>query len=99
MKTVSNKTCTENQNTHFMPTDFFRKSCRLRDVEKCGEARGATNDVTIRRIRVACWISKATRTHAHAHAHAHTQICNIYCFSTATMIRERVSELRYTYIA
>jgi hypothetical protein len=30
----------------------------------------ATNDVTIWRIRVACWISKAARTYALAHAHA-----------------------------
>jgi hypothetical protein len=48
---------------------------------------------------VACWISKATRTQAHArarasahihvrtHALTHThRICNIYCFSTATMV-------------
>ena len=27
-------------------------------------------EVTIWRVRVASWISKATRTHAHAHAHA-----------------------------
>ena len=50
---------------------FFRKLLRLRDnVEKCSGDRGATNDVTIWRIRVACWISKGTCTHAHAHAHA-----------------------------
>ena len=50
---------------------FFRKSCRLWDnVENYGGAWWATNDVTIWRIRVACWISKATCTHAHAHAHA-----------------------------
>jgi hypothetical protein len=28
----------------------------------------------------------------------HTQICNIYCFSPATMIRERCSVLHYTYV-
>jgi hypothetical protein len=91
---------------------FFRKSHRLWDnAEKYGAARGATNNVTIWRIRVACRISKATCTYAHAHAYApghsharmharaHTQICNTYCFSTATMIRERVSMLRFTYIA
>ena len=45
---------------------FFRKSRGLRDdVEKCGGARGATDDVTIWRIRVACWVSKATCTHSH----------------------------------
>jgi hypothetical protein len=50
---------------------FFPKSHRLYDnVEKLGGDRGATNDVTIWRIRVACWISKATCTYAHVHAHA-----------------------------
>ena len=38
------------------------------------------------------------RARAHARAHTHTQICNIYCFSTATIIRARASMLRYTYI-
>ena len=55
---------------------------------------GATKDVTVWRIRVACWISKATYTYARAH----TRICNVYCFSTATIICERVSVLRFTYI-
>jgi hypothetical protein len=34
-----------------------------------------------------------TLTHSHAHTHTHTQICNTYCFSTATIIRERPSIL------
>ena len=67
------------------------------------------------RMRVACWISKATfaQLHARARAHTHTRsacthprartrairICNTYCFSTATMIRERASLLCYTYIS
>jgi hypothetical protein len=50
------------------------------------------------------WISKATCTRpwagvhvrANTHTHTHTQICKIYFISTATMIRERVSLLRYT---
>jgi hypothetical protein len=45
---------------------LFQKSCHLWDnVEICGGVRGATNDVTIRCIRFACWIRKATCTHAH----------------------------------
>ena len=49
---------------------FFRKShCLWDNVEKCGGDRGASNDVTIWRIRVACWISKSTSMHAHVHAH------------------------------
>ena len=39
------------------------------------------------------------RARARAHTHTHTEICNIYCFSTATMIRERASVLRHTRIA
>jgi hypothetical protein len=39
-------------------------------------------------------------THAstHARAHTHKQICDTYCFPTATMIHEPASVLRYTYI-
>jgi hypothetical protein len=40
-----------------------------------------------------------TKAHARKRARTHTQMCNIYCSSTATMIRERASLLRYTCIA
>jgi hypothetical protein len=54
-----------------MFNNFFRKS-RLSggNVQEIGGARGNTNDVTIWRIRVECWISEATRTHEHARAQA-----------------------------
>ena len=35
---------------------------------------------TILRMRVACWLRNATR----AQAHTHTEMCNTYCFSTAS---------------
>ena len=105
MRNFSHKSCGENQNTFVFKNIFLPKSCRLWDiVEKCGTAREATNNVTIWRICLTCWISKATRAHAHVHArasgactHAHTQICNIYCFPSATMIHERASMLRSMY--
>jgi hypothetical protein len=51
-------------------TFFFSKIVLfMRYVEKYCGARGAKNEVTIWRLRVACWISKATCTQAHAHAH------------------------------
>jgi hypothetical protein len=112
IRNVLDKSCTENQNTHSISINFFiRKSNRLWDhVEKFGGDRRATNDVTIWRIRVACWTSKARCTHAHENAHVpgypharkHTYECtqrpisNTYCFSTATKIREGSSMLRYT---
>jgi len=33
-------------------------------VEKCGRAGQATADDITRRMRVACWITKATDTHS-----------------------------------
>ena len=45
---------------------------------------------TIWRKRVACWIIEVIRSQIHAHerarVHTHTEICNAYCFSTATMV-------------
>jgi hypothetical protein len=63
---------------------FYRISCRLlENVEKCGTARQATDDNIIRRMRFACWITKATNT---------LGICNIYCFATVTVVtRTRLS--------
>ena len=51
------------KNRDFMFNNLFlRKSYRLWDnVEKYGGAREATDDDRIRRMRFACWISKATR--------------------------------------
>jgi hypothetical protein len=37
------------------------------------------NTPIIRRMRFACWITKATDKHA-------LRICNAYCFSTATVV-------------
>jgi hypothetical protein len=45
MSNVSDKSCIENQNTHFVFSNFFRKSCGLRDnVEKYCTARQVTDD-------------------------------------------------------
>jgi hypothetical protein len=47
-------------------------------LKKYGTARQATDDSIIRRMRFACWITKATDT---------LRICNTYCFSTVTMVK------------
>ena len=38
------KSCRANQNTHFTFSNYFRKSCRLYQVEKYGRNRQATDD-------------------------------------------------------
>jgi len=45
MRNVSDKRCRENQNTHSMFNNVYRKSCRLSDnVEKYYRAGQATDD-------------------------------------------------------
>jgi hypothetical protein len=108
MRHVLDKSCRENENARFIFNNFFRKSYHLWDnVEKYSGDRGATNDVTIWRIRVACWISKAICTYAHAHVHASLthmyartdQHIILIAFPQQEWFRERFSVLRYTYIA
>jgi hypothetical protein len=61
----SDKSCRENQHTHFMINIFFRKSCSLWDnVEKYGTARDATDINILRRTRSACWKTENTDTHS-----------------------------------
>jgi hypothetical protein len=64
MRNVSEKSCRGNHNTHFTFKYFFWKSYLLWvNVEQYGTARQATDDNTIRRMRFACWMIKATDTH------------------------------------
>jgi len=59
------------------------------DVERHGRIEQATGDDIIRRMRFACWITKATDTHSEY------IIC--IAFSQQEWLRERASKLRYTY--
>jgi hypothetical protein len=61
------KICRASHNTYCMFSKSppipppHQKSCPLRDnVEKCGTAGQATDGSTIRRMRFACWVTKAT---------------------------------------
>jgi len=75
MRNVSDKNCTENQNTHFVFCNISpppRKPCRFWDnVEKYGTSRPATDDNTAersnpqmitRRMRFGCRITETTNT-------------------------------------
>ena len=79
MRNVSDKSCRGNQNIHFMFCDFFfenRAGCEIRwkNVVERGRPQ-----VTLWRMRIACWMTKAT---PHTHTHTHTlRTRNTYCFS------------------
>ena len=61
-------------------------------MEKYGAAREATDDNIIQRMRFAYCITKATDTHT-------DQYVILIAFPRQQWFRERVSVLRYTYIA
>ena len=82
MRNVSDKSFTESQ------THISRKLCRLwESVEKYCRAGQATDGNIIRRMRIACWISKA-----------HTAICTA-AFPLFRWLRERASKLGYTCVS
>jgi len=66
MRNVSDKSCIENQNIHFVISNFFPD---IRDVlgdnvKKYSTARQATGDNIIQHMCFVCWINKATDTHS-----------------------------------
>ena len=83
----------------FQTKDIEKKthvSCSVSFLPKCvpfmrhGTARQATDDSVIRRMRVACWITKATGTHS--------EYVIFFAFPLRQRLRERVLILRCTYI-
>ena len=63
MRNVSGIRCRVNQNTLFVFSNFSLKSCFLRDMWKNIVERGRSQ-MTIRRMRISCWIPKAANTHS-----------------------------------
>jgi hypothetical protein len=91
VKNVSYKSCRGNQNTYFLcSANFFTpKSCRLRDnVEKIVEPDKP--QMTIWRMRIACWITKATNTHS--------EYVILIAFLQQKWLRECASLLCYSYV-
>ena len=59
-------------------------------MEKYCTAGQATDDNIVRRMRIACWIPKATNTHS--------QYVILIAFPLQQWLHGRASVLRYTYI-
>jgi hypothetical protein len=92
MRNVSDEACRENQNTNFMFNNFFspenRAVCEIK-WEKFVE-RGRPR-MTVRRMRFACWIPKATNTHS--------EYVILIALLMQQWLHERASLLRDTYSA
>jgi len=65
MKNVSRESCRENQNTHFVFRIFFSFEKRyIYKITWKNTIEWGRSQVTIWRMRIACWIPKATDTRA-----------------------------------
>jgi len=63
MRNISEKSCRENQNTHFIFSDFFQKSYCLWDMLK-NILELDRQHMTMWLMCIECWVSKATNTHS-----------------------------------
>jgi len=69
-----------------MFSNFFSEKCRLWDnVEKYGTGRQATDGTIEWRMRIACWISKAT--------YLHSEYVILAVFPRQHRLQERASNL------
>jgi hypothetical protein len=103
---ILDESCRENRNTHFMFNNFFPTSAPF--LRKCRKMwwRPRGHKWRHNMAHTRCILDKqgymnartCIRPRTWAHACARKQICNIYWFSMATMIREGSSILRYTYV-
>ena len=66
MRNVSAKSCTDNQNTHFVFNNVFFENRAVYKKKKWKNIveRGGPQ-MTTRHMRIAFWIPKATNTHIH----------------------------------
>jgi hypothetical protein len=62
MRHVSDRSCSENQNTHFGSITLFEKGFVCEKIWKPFVEPDRLQ--TIWRMRIACWITKATNTHS-----------------------------------
>ena len=91
MRNVSDKSCTENQITHFMFNNFFPENRVVYEIMWKNIVQADMTQMTIWRMRFVCWIRKATKTH--------WEYLIFISFPLQQWLHYRASMLRYTYIA
>jgi len=64
MRNASDKICRENQNTRFTVNIFFHKNRPVHEVLWKNIVERGRQQIIIWRMRIACWITKATNTHS-----------------------------------
>jgi hypothetical protein len=85
------KVVRENHNTHFMFNHFFFENSAGNETMWNNTVEPKGPQMTICRMRMACWIIKATNTHS--------EYVILIVFPLQQWLHERTSILRYTHIA
>jgi len=63
MINISGKSCRETRNTHFMFSNVFFENRAVLWIMWKNVVKSGRPQMIIRRMRIACWIPKATNTH------------------------------------
>jgi len=90
MRNVSDKIYRENQNIHFAFNNFKKKSAVYEEMWKNIVER-VRPQMKIWRMRIACWIPKATNTYS--------EYIILIAFPLQKLLQECSSIFRYAYIA
>jgi len=87
IRNVSDKICREYQNTHFVFVNFFFLENRaVYEIMWKNMIDRGRPQMTIWRMRIACWINKTTN------------VCDTDCFSTPTVVaRTHLNITSYVY--
>jgi len=64
MRNVSDKSCTENQNTHFVFSNYFFDKRDIYEIMWKNFLQPDRPRMTIWRMRIACWITNTADTHS-----------------------------------
>ena len=89
IRNISDKICTENQNTHYILNNFFFENPAIYEIIWKNIVEQDRPQITIWRMRIACWITKTSNTYS--------EYVILIAFQLQIWLRECASTLRYTY--
>jgi hypothetical protein len=79
MRNVSDKSCRQNQNTHFTFNNvFFKRNRAIYEIMYKNTVELSRPQMKTQCMHIACWIPKATNTHS--------EYVNTSCIAIATMV-------------
>jgi hypothetical protein len=90
-RNISDKGCTENQNTRFTYNNFYFENRAVYEITWKNILEPGRLQTTVWNMRIACWIPKATK--------ALSGYVTLIAFPLQQWLHECASMLRYTYLA